>query len=90
MNYYRIWGAQIGLFPAWTDYGWIYGSPQRVSELFGYLLEAGRGANYMFAVYDTNNAPVVPIMPQRGGNAGGGLQLPGGWTVPGLTMPGAS
>ncbi len=81
MSYYRIYGMAAGLFTAWTDYGWLYGTPQRVSELLGYLMTAG-GQSYWFQMADVNGVAVIPTYPQQ---AGGGFPqwpgFPGSWTA---------
>jgi hypothetical protein len=66
VNYYRLWGAPVGLFPAWTDYGWFYGTAAHISELLGYLMMAG-GTNYTFAAADLNGTPIAPTWPPSPG-----------------------
>lgn len=70
MKYYQLYGAVIGLFPEWTNYGWFYATPQHASEILGYLLQAG-GQRYTFAMSDVQGIPVAPMMPQPQGVPGG-------------------
>ena len=65
MKYYQLFGAVIGFFPEWTNYGWFYGTQQHASEILGYLLMAG-GQNYTFAMSDVSGVPVAPMMPPQG------------------------
>ena len=82
MKYYQLYGAPIGFFPEWTNYGWFYGTSAHASEILGYLLQAG-GQSYTFAMNDVQGVPVAPMMPQ---GAGGGApaspfpNIPGGWS----------
>ena len=79
MKYFQLGGAPVGLFPAWTNYGWFYGTHAHMSELLGYLLAAG-GTHYTFAAADTQGVPVAPMYPQG--------QSPTFPNIPGLSVPG--
>lgn len=84
MQYYRLWGYETGLFLAWDDLGWYYGTPQQAAEVLGWLLLAG-GTQYTFAMNSQSGVPVVPSFPATPQPSPQPSPFP---TIPGLQIPG--